>query len=110
MCRKQIKAQAVASDVSRRALLSVGVSIGVIGIVGVVLTVYLRIKTGHGADVFQNSYGQYETWGSYAGLLVAAPLILLGVFLVRRWQLWRRSRLEGISAKEILKELKRNRQ
>jgi hypothetical protein len=28
---------------------------------------------------------------SYAGLLVAAPLILLGIFLTRRWQLWRRA-------------------
>jgi len=38
----------------------------------------------------------------------AAPLILLGIFLVRRLQLWRRSRREGVSAKEILKELKRD--
>jgi hypothetical protein len=29
---------------------------------------------------------------------------------VRRWQLWRRSRLEGVSVKEILKELERDRQ
>ncbi len=83
---------------------------GVAGIVGVALTVYLRINTGHGADAFQNEYGQYETGGSYAGLLVAAPVLLLCVFLVRRWQLWRRSRLEGVSAREILEELKHNQQ
>jgi uncharacterized membrane protein len=100
----------VASASSKRVLLSVGVLLGVVGIVGVVLVVYLRINTGHSVDAFQNGYGQYETWGSYAGLLVAAPLILLGIFLVRRWQLWRRSRLEGVSAKEILKELRRDRQ
>ena len=104
-----LEARAVASTLGKRVFLSVGVLIGVAGIVGVVLAVYLRIGTGHGADAFQNGYGQYETWGSYAGLLVAAPLILLGILLIRRWQLWRRSRLEGISAKEILKELKRDR-
>ncbi len=81
---------------------------GLIGMAGVAFTAYLRIENGQGADVFRNAYGQFETWGAYAGLLLAAPLILLGVFLVRRWQLWRRSRLEGISAKDILKELKRN--
>jgi hypothetical protein len=98
----------VASALSKRVLLSVGVLVGVVGIVGVALAVYLRINTGHGSDAFQDGYGQYETWGSYAGLLVAAPLILLSIFLVRRWQLWRRSRLEGVSAEEILKELKRD--
>jgi len=99
----------VASALGKRVLLSVGVLIGVVGIVGVVLAVYLRISTGHGADAFQNGYGQYETWGSYAGLLVAVPLILLGILLIRRRQLRRRSRVEGIPSKEILKALKRDR-
>jgi uncharacterized membrane protein len=76
--------------------------------IGVVLTVYLRVSTGHGVDTFQNGYGQFETWASYAGFLVGAPLMLLGFLIVRRWQLWRRARLEGISAKEIMKELKRD--
>ena len=92
----------MASPLGKRVLLSAGAFIGVVGIVGVVLAVYFRISTGHGADAFQNGYGQYETWGSYAGLLVAAPLLLLGIYLLRRWQLWRRSRLEGV------KELKRD--
>lgn len=96
------------SVLGKRILGAVGVLLGTVGIIGVVLTVYLRLSTGHGADAFQNVYGQYETWASYAGFLVAAPLIMLGIFLVGRWQLWRRSRREGVSAKEILKELKRN--
>ena len=98
----------MAGTPGRRLLLSVGVLITIVGIPGVMLAVYLRVSTGHGADAFQNGYGQYETWASYAGLVVAAPLILLGIFLIRRWQLGRRARLEGISAKEILKELKRD--
>jgi type VI protein secretion system component VasK len=96
------------SVLGKRILGSVGMLIGAVGVIGVVLAVYLRIRAGHGADAFQNGYGQYETWASYAGLLIAAALILLGIFLVRRWQLWRRSRLEGISSKEILEELKRD--
>jgi len=96
------------SVLGKRILGSVGVLIGALGAIGLVLTVYLRIRGGRGADSFQNGYGQYETWASYAGFLVAASLILLGIFLMRRWQLWRRSRLEGISAKEILKALKRD--
>jgi hypothetical protein len=96
------------SVLGKRVLGSVGVLIGIVGFAGVALAVYLRLRTGHGADEFQNGYGQYETWASYAGLLIAGPIILLGIFLLRRWQLWRRSRLEGVSAKEILEELKRD--
>lgn len=92
----------------KRVLGSVGLLISIVGPICVGFAVYLRVRTGHGADAFRNGYGQYETWASYAGLLAAAPLILLGIFLVRRLQLWRRSRREGVSAKEILKELKRD--
>jgi hypothetical protein len=97
----------VRSVLGKRILGSIMVLICIVGVPGVVLSVYGRIRTGHGADWIQNAYGQYETWASYAGLLVATPVILLGIFLLRRWQLWRRSRQEGVSTKEILKELKR---
>lgn len=96
------------STSGKQLLGAVGVLIGTVGIAGVSVAVYLLIRTGHGADWFQNGYGQYETWGSYAGLLVVALLIPLALFLLRRWQLWRRARQEGVSAKEILKELKRD--
>jgi hypothetical protein len=79
-----------------------------LGVITVVLTVYERLRTGHGADAFLNGYGQYETWASYAGFLIAAPVILLGMYLLRRWQLWRRSRLQGVPPKEILEHLKRD--
>jgi hypothetical protein len=92
----------------KRILGSVGVLLGVVGIIGVVATVYLRLSTGRGADAFQNGYGQWETWASYAGFLVAAPLILLAMSLAGWWQLWRRSRLEGVSMREIRKRLSRN--
>lgn len=101
----------MSSAFSKKARITIGVIgvlIGTVGMLGVGLTVYLRIRAGHGADVFQNGYGQFQTWGSYAGALIGGPLILLGGFLVGRWQLWRRSRAEGVSAKEILKELKRD--
>jgi hypothetical protein len=98
----------VRSVLGKRILGAVGMLIGTLGFIGIVLTVYLRIRAGHGTDAFQNQYGQYETWASYAGFLIGAPLLLLGLYLVRCWQLWRRSRLEGIPTKELIEELKRN--
>jgi hypothetical protein len=80
-----------------------------VGALCLVFFVYLKIRTGHGADPFQNGYGQFETWASYAGSLVGGLLILLGGVLVGGWQLWRRSRAEGVPTRDILKELKRGR-
>ena len=92
----------------KRTLGSIGAALGAVGVIGVVLTIYVRIHEGRGAEVFQNGYGQYRTWAAYAGCLVAAVLILFGGLVVRWWELWRRSRLEGISMKEIARELKRS--
>jgi hypothetical protein len=78
------------------------------GAIGGVGTIYLRIRAGHGTDTFQNGYGQYLTWGSSAGLLIGIVIFLLGIYLVRLWQIWRRSRQEGISTREIEKEIKRS--
>jgi hypothetical protein len=91
----------------KRVLHAVGAAIGVLGMLGLAGSLYFLIRGGHGADAFQNGYGQYETWASYAGAIIGSLLLLLGGFFLGRWQLWRRSRLEGISAKEILKELNR---
>jgi hypothetical protein len=91
-----------------RAIFSVfAVLIFAAGLIGGVGTIYLRIREGHSTDTFQNVYGQHLTWGSSAGLLIGSSLLLIGMYLVRRWQIWRRSRQEGITSQEIENELKR---
>jgi hypothetical protein len=85
-----------------------GVILGTTLLVVVVLFVYLRIREGRGDEAFQNGYGQYETWASYAGFLIGALSNLLGMWIVGWVQLWRRSRQEGISIKKLIEELKRD--
>jgi hypothetical protein len=65
------------------------------GAVAVGLTIYQHIREGRGAQPFQNVYGQFETWASYAGGIIGGSLMLLGGVLVSAWQRWNRSRLEG---------------
>jgi hypothetical protein len=36
------------------------------------------------------------------------PVLFLGIFLLRRWQLWKRSRAQGMTPKEVLDHLKRD--
>jgi H+/Cl- antiporter ClcA len=95
------------STLGQRIFFVIAVLIGAAGIIGVVVTASLRILTGHCTDVFQNGYGQYETWASSAGAFIGASILLVGGYLLRLWQLRKRSRLEGISAKDFNKELKR---
>jgi hypothetical protein len=95
------------STLGQRIFFVIAVLIGAAGIIGVVVTASLRILTGHGTDVFQNGYGQYETWASSGGAFIGASILLVGGYLLRRWQLRKRSRLEDISAKDFNKELKR---
>ncbi|HWI69645.1 MAG TPA: hypothetical protein VNS88_14930 [Nitrospiraceae bacterium] len=97
------------SSVLRRRVLGVsGAILAAIGVIGVAGTLCLRISEGRGAEAVQNGYGQYQTWAAYAGCLIAGGLILLSSYLVRCWQLWRRSRLEGTSMRQVAKELKRS--
>jgi hypothetical protein len=69
----------MSSATGRRVLGVMGVILGTILLVVVALFVYLRIREGRGAEAFQNGYGQYETWTSYAGFLIGALSILLGM-------------------------------
>ena len=102
-----LEAEPVRIHLGRLIFNLIAVLIFAAGLIGGVGTIYLRIRAGHGADPYQNGYGQYLTWGSAAGLLVGITILLLGVLLVRWWQIWRRSRQEGVSTREIEKELKR---
>jgi hypothetical protein len=97
----------VPSGLGKRILGAVGVLLAVMGFIEVGLLVYLRIREGRGAESWVNAYGQTETWGSYGGSVVGALLILAGSALVGWWQLRKRSRQEGVSVKEIRKDLKR---
>jgi hypothetical protein len=56
----------------RKALGVMGLILGAVMLIITALFVYLRIRFGRGAETFQNGYGQYETWASYAGFLIAA--------------------------------------
>ena len=98
----------MSNSAGRRFLGVMGLIIGTILFVLVALFVYLKIRSGQGAEAFQNGYGQYETWASYAGFLDGGVLILVGMCIVGWLQLWRRSRQEGASVKKIREELKRD--
>jgi hypothetical protein len=96
------------TGLSKRVFGAVGALLLSLGLISVSLTAYLRISQGRGAEPFQNVYGQIETWASASGGAIGGLLLLLGGLCIARWQFWRRSRQEGISTKEIHKELKRN--
>jgi hypothetical protein len=90
-------------SLGQRILISivVGLPIAAFG-----LRVYLHIRDGHAADTYQNVYGWNIPWTMPASFAAAFVLIGLGALLVRWWQLWRRSRFEGISMRQVAKELK----
>jgi len=72
------------------------------------LDVYVHIRDGHAADTYQNVYGWGIPWtvpATFGGVFV---LIAFGTLTVRWWQLWRRSRLEGVPMSQVAKELKRD--
>ena len=78
------------------------------GVVAFALDVYVHIREGHAADTYDNFYGFHIAWSQAAAFLVSAPLILIGIWMLSRWQLWRRSRQEGVSPGTIRKELRRD--
>jgi hypothetical protein len=97
------------SNVSLRRVFGVlGAVLGTTAIITFVLTVYLRIRDGRGMEVYQNVYKHNITWVAAACTLTAVAMVLAGSYVVRWLYIWRRSRLEGISMKEIAKELKQS--
>ena len=72
------------------------------------LLVYVHIRDGHAAETYQNVYGWNIPWTIPATFGVVFALVGLGVLTLRWWQLWRRSRIEGIPMKQVATELKRN--
>ena len=93
---------------TRRVVISVVFVLAMLGVVSFALRTYLKIRSGHATDTYENVYRFHIPWSQAAGFLVSAPLILLGIFAVRQWQLWRRSRQEGVSIRTVVKDLKRN--
>ena len=100
-----LEAATVGHSLGQRILISVvvGLSFASFG-----LSVYLQIREGHAAETYQNVYGWNIPWTVPATFAVAFALIGLGALLVRWWQLWRRSRLEGIPMRQGARELKRD--
>ena len=92
-------------SVRQRVLISVVVGLPVVGFG---LRVFMHIRNGHAAETYQNVYSWSISWAAAAALFVMFTFIALGSFVARWVQLWRRSRLEGISIKEVAKNLKRN--
>ena len=80
---------------------------GGIGVICAILTVYIRIRQGRGAEGWINFYGQPQTWAGVAGLLIGLVVIVVGVALVVWIQLWKRSREEGVSMKSVFNDLRR---
>jgi len=93
---------------TRRVVISVVFVLAMLGFVGFALRIYMQIRSGHATDTYENVYGFHIPWSQAAGFLVSVPLVLLGIFAVRQWQLWRRSRQEGVSIRTIVKDLKRD--
>jgi len=70
------------------------------------LSVYRHIRDGDGADTYRNVYGWNIPLTVPATLAGALAVVAFAALLIRWWQLWRRSRLEGMS--QVAKELRRN--
>jgi hypothetical protein len=75
---------------------------------GFALDVWVHIRDGHAADAYENFYGWPITWGQAAGGLVSIPLVLLVIYALTRWQLWRRARQAGVSMGTMRKHLKKD--
>ena len=87
---------------------SISFVLGAIGVAAFALQVYIHIRDGHAADTYETYYGFHVPWSQAAAFLVSVPFILLGIYALSRWQLWRRSRQEGASVDTLRKELKRD--
>jgi hypothetical protein len=101
-------AYSVLSQIGRRVLGTIGIVVGVPGILVIVLSVYVHIRDGRGTETLHNYLGFYLPWSAAAALLVLLPVVVLGAFSLRWWQLWRQSRATGMSMKEVAEQLKRN--
>jgi hypothetical protein len=77
------------------------------GFAGFVLRIYMHIRQGQGSDTYDTVYGFHISWGQAAGMFASVALMMLVAYLLRWWQLWRRSRQEGAPVDTILKDLKR---
>jgi hypothetical protein len=94
----------------KRLLLLFGATIAVFGIGSALVLIYLQIRSGHGADGWINAYGQPESWGSAAGAVIAIAITAIAVWAYVWIYLWRRSRQEGVSMKQLWKEIRRRAQ
>ena len=86
----------------------IGSVLGTLGAAAFALRVYVHIRDGHAADTYETYYGFHVPWSQAAAFLLSVPFILLGIYALSRWQLWRRSRQEGASVDTLRKELKRD--
>ena len=79
---------------------------GALVFLGLSLRAYMKIRDGHGADAYDNVYGFHILWSQAAALLGSVALIGVCAYSVRWWQLWKRSREEGVSVGTIAKDMK----
>src|ERR1700722_2905152 len=100
-----LEATAVRYSLGQKLLITavVGLPVAAFG-----LSVYLHIRDGHGADTYRNVYGWNIPWTVPATFAAAFAVVAVAALLVRWWQLWRRSRLEGIPMSKAAEELRRN--
>lgn len=92
----------------RRIFAVIGAIFGILGVAAIALDVYLHVRFSDPTDTLRNVYGFYIPWSAAAGFLIVVPILLLGLWALRWWQLWRRSRQEGVPMATIVRELKRN--
>lgn len=98
----------IQSRAARRIITSVFAVIAILAFLSFLLQVLFHIQQGHGADTYDNVYGLHLTWAQAAASMASLVLLLVGAWVVRWWQLRKRSRQEGVSAATILEDLRRN--
>ena len=103
-----VRGDAVLRSAHWRVVKYGGFVMGALVFLGLSLRVYMKIRDGHGADTYDNVYGFHILWSQAAALLGSAALIVAGAYSARWWQLWKRSREEGVSVSTVAKDLKRD--
>ena len=97
------------SRLAKRVMGGVGAALAIVGGVNIVLTVYLRLRDGRAAEGWIDIYGQPQSWGAVAGALIAFALVFPFAALAVLVHLWKRSREEGISMQQAIREFRKQR-
>jgi membrane-bound ClpP family serine protease len=80
--------------------------LAVLGIIGFIIRLYLKVKTGHGLDYYISGTGYKLNYIGVLTLFALLPLVLGGGWLFGKYLTWRDKRLD---VKYIEQRLKKRR-